>query len=102
VWISPAEAARQAEAGERPIAPPTWWTLRELAAYSSIDAVMAAAWRRRHQPIEPMGHRREDGSYELRLPGHPEHPASAIPGLPSCVQFDGGRWVSTDGPSVPA
>jgi 8-oxo-dGTP pyrophosphatase MutT (NUDIX family) len=100
-WISPAVAAEQVEAGERAMAPPTWWTLRELAAHPTIDAVFAAAWTRPHRPIEPMGHRGEDGAYELRLPGHPEHPEPAIPGLPASVQFQKGRWWA-DGRQVPA
>lgn len=91
VWLRPAEAVARAERGDLPTAPPTWWTLRELAEFQHLDEVIAAAQTRVVRPIEPRGH--QDGAaFDLLLPGHPEHPDPAIPGLPTHVHYAQGRW----------
>lgn len=90
-WIRADEAVALAESGELPMAPPTWWTLCELAALPKLADVIAAAAERPHRPIEPIGLATPEG-FELRLPGHPEHPEPAYPGLPSVVRFSQGRW----------
>jgi 8-oxo-dGTP pyrophosphatase MutT (NUDIX family) len=88
-WLDIDRAVSGAEAGELPMAPPTWWTLRELEACGDLDAVRAS--RRPHAPICPILEL-EAGSVRLVLPGHPEHPDPAIPGLPAELGFTQGRW----------
>jgi 8-oxo-dGTP pyrophosphatase MutT (NUDIX family) len=88
-WYRPAQAMELAAAGELPMAPPTWWTLSELARHGSLASVFAA--ERPLFPIEPMVARVDDG-FVLRLPGHPEHPAPAIPEMPIEIRYLQGRW----------
>ncbi len=95
-WFSPARVVEEGTLGTFPLAPPTWWTLRELASHRSIDEILAAAGTRTDRPIQPTMAFREDGMV-LQLPGHPEHPEPAIAGLPTEVVHDGGRWVALDG-----
>lgn len=90
-WIRPAEAIARVEAGELPMAPPTWWTLVELARLPDAAAVIAEAGRRPVGPIEPIA-RFDTGQFELLLPGHPDHPEPAREGLPSRVRLVDGRW----------
>lgn len=90
-WFRPQEALFRAEAGDLPMAPPTWWTLSELARFADIPAVMASD--RPLFPIEPIVASRESG-FVLLLPGHPEHPAPAIPDMPQEIRYLQGRWWS--------
>lgn len=54
MWIRPAEALARAEAGEITMLPPTMVTLREVAAYGDVAAVLAAAAERdAATPITP-------------------------------------------------
>ncbi len=53
VWISPADAIARAEAGTMVLAPPTLRTLEELRDLGTVDAILAAADRRRVTPILP-------------------------------------------------
>lgn len=88
-WVRPGEAVVEADAGRLPMAPPTWWTLRELAEAGDVDDWLTVP--RVIAPIEPIGRATDDG-FTLVLPGHPEHPSPAIPGLPTQVRFAQGRW----------
>jgi 8-oxo-dGTP pyrophosphatase MutT (NUDIX family) len=90
-WLRPADAVARAEAGELAMAPPTWWTLRELMAHRTLAEVMTAAKSRPNRPIQPVA-RFPDGQFELVLPGHADHPEPAFPGLPTLVKFVQGRW----------
>ncbi|MCB9674112.1 MAG: hypothetical protein H6737_03295 [Alphaproteobacteria bacterium] len=92
-WIDPAWAIAHGSLDVFPTAPPTWWTLQELADHGSVDAVLAAADVRPHRPIEPIMHFGEEG-LQLVLPGHPDHPEPAFPGLPHEVRFEGRMWVA--------
>jgi len=61
VWLSPAEAATL------PMLPPTLYTLGELALYTDIDAVLAAADQRDvSAPVRPVVEVDPDGAW-LRL-----------------------------------
>lgn len=95
-WFSPARLVEEATLGTFPMAPPTWWTLRELAAHHTVCAILEAAESRPQRPIQPIMEFRPEG-LTLLLPGHPSHPEAAIPGLPTEVVFDAGRWVALDG-----
>jgi hypothetical protein len=53
-WVRPADALRQNVAGARPLLPPTYVTLRELAGFADVAAVFAAAADRAIEPIQPV------------------------------------------------
>lgn len=70
-WVRPAEAVAAAEAGEMPMLPPTWWTLRQVAEAATVEQAAA------HPP--PMvrytvGWTRRDGEVLLVLPDDPDYP----------------------------
>ena len=91
-WMPLSEAAARADAGDLPMAPPTWWTLRELAA---LRPAQLRGGGQPHRPICPV---LRGGSEDLRLvlPGHVDHPDDPVPGLPSEVRFHQGRWWTID------
>jgi 8-oxo-dGTP pyrophosphatase MutT (NUDIX family) len=93
-WISP-RAALAAGQSALPLAPPTWWTLTELAAYGSTAAVSAAS-RPADRAIRPIMSFHEDGM-RLALPGHAEHPDPAVPGFPDRITWERDRWVAWRG-----
>lgn len=92
-WFDPKALVREATLQDFPLAPPTWWTLVELAKLDSTEEALHASSRRPAEAIRPILHFTEQGM-RLVLPGHPEHDAPAIPGLPEEVRFDRGRWVA--------
>ncbi len=90
-WIRPCDALAEAAAGTLGLAPPTWWTLTELATYTTAaDAAAALRSPRAIRPIADL----TDG-FLLCLPGDPRHPEPPIAGLPSRIQFGQGRWWAT-------
>lgn len=92
-WVCPAWAVHHGSVREFPMAPPTWWTLFELAQLGSVDAVFAAAPTRPELPILPIMRFEEQGM-QLLLPGHPDHPQPPFPGLPYEVGYEDGQWVA--------
>ncbi|MEQ1567865.1 MAG: NUDIX domain-containing protein [Myxococcota bacterium] len=100
-WVSPRVVLTD-DQRSFPLAPPTWWTLRELAAYASAEAAFEAAITPL-VPILPVMQLEQD-SVRLLLPGHPDHGAPAIDGLPDRLTYEQG-WVGWKGderlPSVP-
>ena len=92
-WFSPREVLGRASLVDFPMAPPTWWTLRELATYGSPGEVLEAAERRPQRPIEPRMQFGTDGML-LVLPGHPTHSSTEIEGVPTHVTYEGNRWVA--------
>jgi 8-oxo-dGTP pyrophosphatase MutT (NUDIX family) len=52
-WLAPDDALERAERGNVVLLPPTAFTLGELAAYRSVDAVLAAAATRDIRPVLP-------------------------------------------------
>jgi len=83
---------RDAAHRDFPMAPPTWWTLQELAAHDTAAEAFAAARHRPQQPIQPIMVFQESG-FSLKMPGHPDHPAPAMEGLPRTIRFQSG-WVA--------
>jgi 8-oxo-dGTP pyrophosphatase MutT (NUDIX family) len=90
-WMTPHEALDGHAAGDVTLAPPTWWTLRELSAFGTIDAVFAATDVRSRRPIQPILFL-EPPRVELRLPGHASHAEPAIAGITTCITLSSGRW----------
>jgi 8-oxo-dGTP pyrophosphatase MutT (NUDIX family) len=98
-WVSPREVITQ-PLSAFPLAPPTWWTLRELSPFQRVDDVWAAVSARSPRPVQPVMEF-TDGGMELLLPGHPRHPAGeVVPGFPDHIGWDGVRWVATRGGSA--
>lgn len=85
-WIAPA-AAVAAGQSELPLAPPTWWTLRELASCSTVAGALAAL-RHADLPIMPIM-TFDDSGMHLVLP--------AVPGLPDRITLERDRWVAWQG-----
>ncbi|MBX2797717.1 MAG: NUDIX hydrolase [Myxococcales bacterium] len=90
-WVSPRAVIAARDQEGFPLAPPTWWTLRELAAFASAEAALAAV-RPADRPVQPVM-RFGDAGVELFMPGHPEHGAPEVPGFPHRVTYDG-SWVA--------
>lgn len=92
-WVELSEAVDKAERGEFPMAPPTWWTLTQLAAAakSGWQGILDVAQPGR--AICPILTKTPDG-LELVLPGDPEHERERIPGLPTRIGFAQGHWWS--------
>lgn len=67
-WIRPVDALAEAERGARPMLPPTVVTLREIAAYPTVAAVLDAGWDRTITPIIPRLELRAEGN-RIVLPG---------------------------------
>ena len=73
VWLTPAEAIRQATVAEIVLPPPTWTTLRELEAFDTVAAALDWGRGRRVERRQP--HLVEHGGQRLLLlPGDPLHP----------------------------
>lgn len=93
-WLSPAEAIARFERRELLLPPPTWTTIREIARYPSVDALLVWARARKIVRVMP-GFVQDAGTTVLTLPGDPLMPA--IPGweVPEETRFvlqEGGRW----------
>lgn len=97
-WFRPADVL--AAPARFPLAPPTWWTLHELAVLPTVEAILEAAATLPQDPIQPKVHLDDDGLLMI-LPGHPLHPCGPLRGMPPCIGFgpDGG-WEAR-APSVP-
>src|SRR3954466_3124159 len=52
-WMAPVEAGAQRRRGEMSMLPPTWFTLAEMEEHRDVDAVLAAADRRKIVPLLP-------------------------------------------------
>jgi 8-oxo-dGTP pyrophosphatase MutT (NUDIX family) len=93
VWFTPAQAIASFRRDEILLPPPTWTTLRALAAFATADEVFAWARSKPIVRIQPM-FLREDERTLLTLPGDPSHPT--VPGweIPEETRFvlDNGRW----------
>jgi 8-oxo-dGTP pyrophosphatase MutT (NUDIX family) len=68
MWLTPAVAIELHERGELDMLPPTIWTLRELAEYSTVEDVLAAAAIRDIAPVLPRVVLTDGDQMELLLP----------------------------------
>jgi 8-oxo-dGTP pyrophosphatase MutT (NUDIX family) len=90
-WVRPAEAVRDTLAAF-PLAPPTWWCLRQLAGSETVAAAFADRTRDL-RPVQPVMRFGEEGML-LLLPGHAEHPDPARDDVPDEIGWDRERWVA--------
>ena len=95
-WFKPREVLEGIKRGKFPMAPPTWWTLKELAELGGLAAVRSSLRVRPHREILPILSL-APGAISLTLPGHPSHPDPAIAGLPARLGYrDGTWWVESE------
>lgn len=96
-WVSPRAVVDAGDQHGFPLAPPTWWTLRELAPFRTAgEAFDAAPARPAGSPIQPVMQFGERGIV-LLLPGHASHPAPEVPGLCDRITFEPEGWVAWKG-----
>ncbi len=100
LWTTPGEALARHRRRDFPLAPPTFRTLEELAAYSDAAAVIDAAPHRPLPAVEPRM-RIIGGELTMLLPGDPLYPPEVDEGVgagtPTRIVSRGGCWVSGRG-----
>lgn len=94
-WVRPRDVLAAHDLAGFPLAPPTWWTLRELARFDAAEAVVDAAVPPT-VPVLPVMVMEKSG-FQLLLPGHPDHGAPPIDGMPDRISYDGKGWVAWSG-----
>ncbi|MBU2551475.1 MAG: NUDIX hydrolase [Proteobacteria bacterium] len=72
LWITPTRALEDARAGRLMLMPPTYKTMEELSAFSTLDALLASAVRRPPKTIQPQPFKEGD-LFGLKLPHDPEY-----------------------------
>src|SRR5262245_33707162 len=96
-WVTAAAAIAKATANEIVLPPPTWTTLREIEARTSVDD--ALEWARRRQVVrrEPVLIE-EEARRLLVMPGDPQHPDRPAEPPVSETRFvwTDGRWRPTN------
>jgi len=74
IWISPSEAIRRYERSDLQLAPPTWFSLTELAKEENIDRFIFSCQQGRDlTPILPELKLNQDSELECLLPGDHEY-----------------------------
>lgn len=93
-WLPPKDAIDKCLAGEVLLPPPTWTTLKQLAAFATVDEVFA--WARAKPIVRVMPGFHKDATVTmLTLPGDPLFPTIAGWEVPEETRFvleDGGIW----------
>lgn len=93
-WLSPREAIARFDRKDLLLPPPTWTSIRQLSARTSIDDVIEWTRARPIPRIMP-GFRKTESEFMLMLPGDPLMPAIAGWDGPEETRFilqDGARW----------
>ncbi len=97
-WVEPRSALERYGDGELVLAPPTFYTIWDLARYDTAAAVLAEAERRSVPPVMPRFQQLDDRA-ALLLPGDPLYPSDRpVEGPTRVVMQDGGRWWVVAGP----
>ncbi len=96
-WVEPKSALERYGDGELIMAPPTFYTLWDLARFDRAADVLAEAERRSVPPVTPRFQQVGD-RFALLLPGDPLYPSDRpVPGPTRVVMEDGGRWWVVSG-----
>jgi 8-oxo-dGTP pyrophosphatase MutT (NUDIX family) len=92
-WLDPAEAIERGRGEEIALPPPTWTTLRALAKFDSIDAVVRWARGKQIPRVQPGFLKRGDETL-LLYPGDPLYPAIEGFEIPDETRFSlkNRRW----------
>ena len=96
VWMRPADAITRCRAGEVPLAPPTWTTLRQLEPFGSVDEAVAWARTTPVPRIQP-GFGFQGTTRIVTLPGDPA--LAPVPGFSAKetrFALEDGRWHPID------
>jgi 8-oxo-dGTP pyrophosphatase MutT (NUDIX family) len=96
LWMRPADAAAEHEAGTIFMMPPTLMILLELAELGSVERMFASGPDRDLRPVLPQAVD-DAGRLVLLLPHDPEYSIDGYrqevrPGRPSRLTLDGGVW----------
>jgi 8-oxo-dGTP pyrophosphatase MutT (NUDIX family) len=98
-WVEPKSAVARYGDGELVLAPPTYFTLWDLARFGSVDEAIAAARARRVIAVQPR-FEEVDGRWTLLLPGDELFPSEdPVDGPTRIVLGEGGRWWVVDSPT---
>lgn len=97
LWLGPARALEENQAGRVELAPPQVRILGELSVHSSLDSLWAAARRADLAPVQPFLWRKE-GRRVILLPWDPDHPRQEplTPARP-CPAYQCSRLVHEKG-----
>jgi 8-oxo-dGTP pyrophosphatase MutT (NUDIX family) len=99
-WVEPKSALERYGDGDMVMAPPTFYTIWDLARYGTAADVLSEAEARSVPPILPR-FQQVDDRLALLLPGDPLYPSeSPVPGPTRVVMGDGGRWWVVKGASA--
>lgn len=91
-WVDPRAALESYGDGDMVFAPPTWYTLWELAQHVGVAAVLEFAADRVVHPTAPVFQQVED-NFAIILPGDPLHPAEhSLDGPTRLLMGSDGRW----------
>ena len=95
-WVEPKSAVARYGDGEILLAPPTFYTLADLARWDSAADAIAAAAQREVTAVEPR-FGEVDGCMTLLLPGDPLYRSERpVDGPTRIVMGEGGRWWVVD------
>ena len=96
-WVDPRTALSKYGDGAMTFAPPTWYTLWDLARHDSAESVLTAAAQRTVRPVLPRFEEVE-GKMSILLPGDPLYPAEhPVEGPTRLVTGGDGRWWAVRG-----
>ena len=96
-WVEPRDALARYGDGDMVMAPPTYYTVWDLARFDSVDDVLADASGRTVVPVQP-DFREVEGRWTILLPGDPLNPSETpVEGPTRIVMGEGGRWWVVDG-----
>ena len=91
-WVEPKSAVERYGDGEILLAPPTYYTLWDLARFDSAEEVIEDARGRRVIGVQPR-FEQVDGHMALLLPGDSLYPSDyPVDGPTRIVMGEGGRW----------
>jgi len=95
-WVDPRVAVARYGDGELVLAPPTYYTLWDLARLDTAADVIAAAASRRVVGVTPR-FEEVDGAWTILLPGDALYPSDRpVDGPSRIIMGEGGRWWVVD------
>jgi 8-oxo-dGTP pyrophosphatase MutT (NUDIX family) len=96
-WLTPVEALEKCRQGDIRLPPPTWTTLRQLEAHSTLEA--ALDWARNVRIVRVMpGFEKGERESMLTLPGDPLYPTIdgwIVPEETRFILEEGKGWLPT-------
>lgn len=96
-WVDPKLALERYGDGELVMAPPTFYTIWDLARFDTAADVLAEAERRSVPPVQPR-FQQVGEQFALLLPGDPLFPSDTpVEGPTRVVMGEGGQWWIVDG-----